>query len=208
MEARGHGLLAHVGEQLDPAGEQHRLRQHGKACVLTDDHDLRLDAAHVADALHLRVDEPAGNALWTRQLTIGQELPRDPLVPQLSDMLVFDFLINNVDRWSGGNVRCSPDGKQLYFMDNAMAFAPAAYGHVKVRARLLTAQRFSRKLYRALVDLDVDDVTDTMVTDTGWWPRLLSKAEVTALMARRDHMVAYIDALIAQHGASRVLVFP
>jgi hypothetical protein len=156
----------------------------------------------------LRVDEAPGVAVWTRQLTIGQEMPRDPLVAQVSDMLVFDFLINNVDRWPGGNVRCSPDGEQLFFMDNAMAFAPAPFGHVKVRTRLYTVQRFSRRLYQALVALDADDVTDTMMTDTGWWPRLLSRGEVTALMARRNHLVAYIDALIARHGASRVLVFP
>ena len=45
-----------------------------------------------------------------------------PLAAQLSDLVLFDFLTANPDRYSGGNIKMSPDGSQLYFMDNTMAF--------------------------------------------------------------------------------------
>jgi hypothetical protein len=47
-----------------------------------------------------------------------------------------------------------------------------------------------------------------MMTDTGPWPRLLSDAEIAAMMKRRDYLVAYIDDLIAEYGEAAVLAFP
>jgi hypothetical protein len=156
------------------------------------------------------IDSVDGIVLWKRFLTIGEAIPREyaTILPQVSEMVAFDFLIDNFDRWSGSNAKASPDGKHLYFMDNALSFGLEETGQLKVRIYLKRSQKFSRHLYEALVKLDVDDVTDAMMTDTGPWPRLLTDEEIASMMKRRDYMVAYIDELIAAKGEAAVLAFP
>jgi hypothetical protein len=156
------------------------------------------------------IDSVDGIVLWKRLLTIGEPIPREyaTLLPQVSDMVAFDFLIDNFDRWSGSNAKASPDQKKLYFMDNALSFGLEETGLLKVRIYLKRSQKFSRHLYEGLKKLDVDDVTDAMMTDTGPWPRLLGDEEIAAMMKRRDYLVAYIDELIVAHGEAAVLAFP
>src|SRR5262249_7175578 len=61
---------------------------------------------------------------WTRWMTVGEEIPADKveLMAQLSSLLLFDLLTNNSDRFSGGNLMTSPDGRTLYWMDNTFGF--------------------------------------------------------------------------------------
>jgi hypothetical protein len=156
------------------------------------------------------IDSVDGIVLWKRFLTIGEPIPPEyaTILPQVSELVAFDFLIDNFDRWSGSNAKASPDQKKLYFMDNALSFGLEETGQLKVRIYLKRAQKFSRRLYEGLKKLDVDDVTDAMMTDTGPWPRLLTDEEIAAMMKRRDYMVAYIDELIVAHGEAAVLAFP
>ncbi len=42
----------------------------------------------------------------------------------LTDLVVFDALIDNTDRWSGGNVRSLGKGGPIIFLDNASSFLP------------------------------------------------------------------------------------
>ena len=156
------------------------------------------------------IDSVDGIVLWKRFLTQGEAIPREyaTILPQVSEMVAFDFLIDNFDRWSGSNAKASPDGKKLYFMDNALSFGLEETGQLKVRIYLKRSQKFSRHLYEGLKKLDLDDVTDAMMTDTGPWPRLLTDEEIAAMMKRRDYMVAYIDELIVAHGEAAVLAFP
>jgi hypothetical protein len=147
---------------------------------------------------------------WKKYLTVGQPIPHEArvLLPQISDMVVFDFLINNVDRFSGANIKASPDGNHLYFMDNALSFIPQPEGNVVTRSMLSRVQKFSASLYTALVALDEPTLRAAMARDTGPWPTLLEEDELAALMIRRDKLVRYIDGLVAEHGSDAVLVFP
>ena len=156
------------------------------------------------------IDSAEGVAVWQRHLTIGSDVPerhRD-LLAQISVVLVFDFVVNNLDRWSGSNILASADGTVLYFMDNTMAFRPQPRGHSKARGYLRRSQRFSRSLVSILRGLGVDEVRDAMSRDLGPFPYLLTEPEIAAVMARRDAALLYIEELIAQHGEGAVLVFP
>jgi hypothetical protein len=84
---------------------------------------------------------------------------KQPLAAQVSDLVLFDFITDNPDRYSGGNIKMSPDGERLYFMDNTMAFFVNAEGHERNRAALLRAQRFSRHLVRALERVTEDTLS-------------------------------------------------
>ena len=155
------------------------------------------------------VDSVDGMVLWKRWLRVGAPVPPDAeaLVPQLSTLVAFDFLINNTDRWSGSNAKASPDGRMLFFMDNTLSFGNDGRGHRKCQLYLERVQKFSRGFYRSLKQLSDDDVREAMTRDTGPYRKLLTDREIEALLARRDRLVAYIDELVDEHGEAAVLVF-
>ena len=156
------------------------------------------------------MDSTDGIVTWKRCLTVGNPIPTHDLalVAQISEMLVFDFLINNADRWSGRNAQASGDGRTLYFMDNTLSFGREPDGHGKVRRYLTRSQKFSRSLIRNVRDLDEARLRDALDGDRGPYEELLTAEEIEAVMHRRDWLLGYVDDLIATHGADEVLVFP
>ncbi len=157
-----------------------------------------------------RIDSVPGIVTWKRYLTAGEPVPfsQTRMIAQISDMVLWDFLINNMDRWSGGNARTSEDGSVLYFMDNTLSFGPAERGHLKSRIYFERSQKFSRRTITALRALDEHDVRAVLGADVWPFDELLSDGEIVALMSRRDFALKYIDSLIAEHGEENVLVFP
>jgi hypothetical protein len=130
------------------------------------------------------------------------------LAAQLSDLTVFDFLTANIDRYSGGNMKISPDGEQLFFMDNTLSFFVELEGTDKNRQALFRTQRFSRALYQALNRIDAPTLRRLLGQDAGTPIEILTPPEIRAVVARRDVARRYIDDLIAQFGAKNVLSFP
>lgn len=157
-----------------------------------------------------RVDEDAGIALWTSYLHPGVEIPADvkPLVEQLVTCVVFDVLIDNADRWTGYNTKGSPDKQTLYFMDNTLSFSQFTFGHKTNLDPLFRIEVFPKTLVTRLRALTADSIEASL--DVGGDPLgpLLSGPEITALLARRDHLLSYIDGLIAQYGEANVLALP
>lgn len=157
-----------------------------------------------------RVDETEGMALWTSYLHPKVPIPDDvrPLVEQLDTCVLFDVLIDNADRWTGYNTKGSPDKRILYFMDNTLSFSLFTFGHKTNLDPLFRIEVFPRQLVeriRALTPATIEAALD--IGDDPLGP-LLTKGEVEALIARRDHMLQYIDGLIAQYGEASVLALP
>ena len=155
------------------------------------------------------IDTAQGVDIWQRHLAAGAETPAKHavLLGQISTVVLFDYLINNLDRWSGGNVLASSNGAVLYFMDNTMAFRPQPRAHSKVRSYLRRCQKFSRSLVTKLRALEIEDVRAALARDLGPFPELLTEQEIAGVMARRDSALLYVDQLIARHGEDAVLVF-
>ena len=156
------------------------------------------------------IDSTDGVVTWMRYLTAGAPVPHREIrtIAQLSDMLLFDYLINNSDRWSGGNVKASEDGRVLFFMDNTMAFGDSPRGHSKVRTYLERSQKFSRRLVARLRHLRESEVREVVSREVAPFVVLLTDEEIAALMARRDRLLEYVDRMIEMHGPEAVLVFP
>lgn len=156
------------------------------------------------------IDSTDGVVTWKRFLTAGETIPESELhmAAQISSMVLFDFLINNSDRWSGSNVRMSEDGRVLYYMDNTLAFGREPDGHRKSRTYFTRAQKFSRSLVARLRELTLEELRAAVSEDRGPFAFLLTEDEITAVMQRRDFALAYIDGLIAEHGEAAILVFP
>jgi hypothetical protein len=152
------------------------------------------------------LDTPESIEQWTSWLTVGEPIPTKKvgLMAQLSTLLVFDMLQNNSDRFSGGNLMTSPDGQTLYYMDNTFGFQIEPQGHERCRNALFRSQKFSRRLYHALTQIDARAIRAAF--DPG--PVELSDDEIASVVARRDVVVKYIDDLSAALGVEKVLVFP
>lgn len=156
------------------------------------------------------VDSTDGVLTWERYLTAGAPVSaaEQRLVAQISDMVLFDFVIDNGDRFSGRNVWVSADGRVLYFMDNTLSFGGDADGTYKTRTYLSKVEKFSRSLVASLRNLTADQVRAAVGRDAAPFEHILTGDEIAALLGRRDYAVARIDELIAAHGAESVLVFP
>ncbi len=161
----------------------------------------------IPNIANLGLDSAEGVNRWSEWLSIGTSIPADKvhLMQQFSTLLLFDLMQNNSDRFSGGNLMGSPDGKSLFFMDNAFGFQTDPEGHQRCRSYLYRAQKFSRRFVTAIRKLDRDTLVETMKAEPA---PLLSEAEIEAVLGRRDQALKHVDALIAQHGEGRVLVFP
>ena len=157
-----------------------------------------------------RVDSTDAIVTWRRWLKVGATIPEDrrELCAQLSSMTLFDFVIDNPDRWTGNNAKASEDKAVMYFMDNTMSFSRSKKGSHKNHIYLARAQVFSRRLVARLREIDEAQVRAALEPEAAPFDRLLTDPEIEALLGRRDHVLEYVDALIAEHGEDRVLVFP
>jgi hypothetical protein len=155
-------------------------------------------------------DTPEGQRLQQTWLSQGESIPADQraMAAQLSDLVVFDFLTSNPDRYSGGNMKMSPDGAQLFFMDNTMAFFIEPEGSLRNRQALYRTQRFSRSLYQALDRVTVATLEQVLAEEIDTPYEILTPGEINAVVARRDFVRRYLDGLIAEFGVQNVLVFP
>jgi hypothetical protein len=124
--------------------------------------------------------------------------------------VLFDILIDNADRWTGNNTKGSVDNKTLYFMDNTLSFSQFTLGHATNLEPLYKIQVFPRRLVQRLRALTADQLARALSLgdDPAGMGPLLSDGEIQALLQRRDHLLRYIDGLIAELGENVVLALP
>jgi hypothetical protein len=147
-------------------------------------------------------------------LTQGSAVTADQqlMAAQLSDLSVFDLLLGNGDRWSGGNVQGDVSGQWLYIRDHDLAFAT----HLRpdVEARLLTqvgqVERFSRGLIGRVRALSADSferewTKDPLLATRSAW---LRERVLPGVFARRGKLLDHVHSLVVRHGEEAVLAFP
>ena len=156
------------------------------------------------------VDESDGEALWAEYLQAGAVIPAElrPMLAQLATVIVFDVVIDNSDRWSGNNTQGSPDNRTLYFMDNTLSFSMFTRGHATNLSKLGRIQVFPRALIGRLRVLTEQAITAALGGEDDLLGPLLTDVEIRAIMARRDHLLEYIDRLITELGEPAVLALP
>ncbi len=157
------------------------------------------------------LDGPDAVRETLRWLTLGEVIPADKikLASQLSDLIVFDFLTSNPDRYSGGNMLISVDGEKLFYMDNTLAFFVSDTAKEINRKMLQGAQRFSWHLWRALPRLTEANLRAAIEAEPGVSAsQVLTDSELRTVVARRRVIERHIGGLIEQHGEAAVLAFP
>ena len=151
-------------------------------------------------------------ARWQSWLRDG-DIPRGKgaLARDLSTMTVFDLLIGNWDRFSGGNLPTDRDRQRAFLRDNDRAFStPLLKGrYEKLLGALTGIKRFSNDLVLHLAALDEESIRKELARDPiQRLTPLLSDAQIAELLDRRDAILSYIAALIEEHGEADVLFFP
>lgn len=177
--------------------------------ILWDAHGYTVGALihWVSDVKPVRLSE-LGTPSWTQWLLQGIAAPSMSVARDLSNMLVFDYLIGNWDRFSGGNFKMTQDSLRLIYLDHNSAFGAPLRDkvHRRIYQKLKQAQKFSKSLVERLATLDENQL-DAMFEVRDASLRLLSELQVKGLMERRATILSYVQSLIEIHGDEKVLIF-
>ena len=122
---------------------------------------------------------------------------------ELSDLVLFDYLTENIDRWGGDytNVRTRGPGGELVFLDNAAGFIDSPQASPSfMDARLHAVQRFRRSTIDAIRGFDVEAYRARVEADV--CAPILTDRMYTQLEERRATLLAHVDRMIAEHGES------
>lgn len=136
---------------------------------------------------------------------------KEPLARDFSNMALFDMLIGNWDRFSGGNFPADTTRQRALLRDNDRAFStPLLEGRFhRLLERLVATERFSRSTVERLQRLDERAITQVLAEDpSNETVPLLSARQVADVLERRATILSHIAALIDERGESDVLVFP
>jgi hypothetical protein len=141
----------------------------------------------------------------------SSEIPVDEreLARQASDLVAFDFVTGNWDRYSGENVGLDAAGARVLFIDNDAAFMarPPPDQLAQNRARLEATMRFSRGLVDAARLLDRERLAAAIGDEEPGRP-LLPGEVLTSVAERLAELVGHVDAKIGAHGEAATLAFP
>ena len=124
---------------------------------------------------------------------------------ELSDMIVFDYLTQNVDRWGGDftNVRTRGPGGPLIYLDNGAGFWLGQQRLGLMEARLKALQRFRRSTIEAVRRLDVERFAARLKSDP--LAPVLNERQLQGLETRRVAVLEHVQEMIARFGESEVL---
>lgn len=182
---------SHVLAQLDHADTDPEVMARFEAELV--DHDGRVSGAMIAwHDKTLANAEPPKN--W--------EFPDAGVTPERifewSDMVAFDFLIDNTDRWSGGNVLSLGKDGPLIFLDNAAGFSSGrAQRNEMLTSRLESVCRFRPKTEDFLRRLaEKKTLGDALLASLAHDPLapVLTERHGTALDARLTTLVEHFAA--------------
>jgi len=146
---------------------------------------------------------------WVRDGEIPQS--KATLARDLSTMVVFDFLIGNWDRFSGGNLPTDQSRERALLRDNDRSFSTPLLErrYERLLDGLTDTERFSKGLIRHLAALDEASIRAELARDPSHEAEpLLSGAQIADVLDRRSTILSYVAALIEEHGEDYVLFFP
>ncbi|MCC6647554.1 MAG: hypothetical protein IT374_18540 [Polyangiaceae bacterium] len=120
---------------------------------------------------------------------------------ELTDLALFDFLLDNTDRWSGGNVLSLGKGGPLVFLDNASALLPSrARRRASLARELSQLCRFRRRAVDAVTA--PRDLADELARSVALDPSgaRLEPVVVDALRARVAALREHLARCRREHG--------
>lgn len=170
----------------------------------------------VPELTDLGLDRGRGLAEWRAWLAQeGPSCPEDrrALCRDLSNMVVFDYLVANWDRFSGGNVQglaSTEVGPRVIVRDHDVTLASSIPRelHDRIRERLGWTERFSRGVIDAVRRLDREAIEAALATEPAHATApLLTPAAIDGVLERRATLISYVGALVDRYGEDAVFAF-
>ena len=126
---------------------------------------------------------------------------------ELSDLIVFDYLTQNVDRWGGDftNLRSRGKGGPLIYLDNGAGFWLGEQRLGLMEARLKALQRFRRSTIDAVRALDIERFASRLREDP--LAPVLNEKQLDGLEQRRRAVLEHVDAMVTRFGEARVFAW-
>lgn len=119
---------------------------------------------------------------------------------ELSDMIVFDYLTQNVDRWGGDftNVRTRGRGGPLVFLDNGAGFWLGEQRNELMERRLHALQRFRPSTIEAVRRFDRARFEQRLASDP--LAPILNERQLDGLEERIGAVLEHVEAMKARFG--------
>jgi hypothetical protein len=135
-----------------------------------------------------------------RLRTARPEPVRPDRPAELSDLIVFDYLTRNLDRWGGNNANVLIRGAAgpLVFLDNGAGFEPGAWRPDLCEARLNVLQRFRRRTIEAVRALDLKRFEARLATEA--IAPVLNRPQLLGLATRQKALLQRVAELEAAFG--------
>lgn len=164
-----------------------------------------LEGAAVDSLEIVEENHPSGEMLARKLRRHMGDMSRRELARQISNMIAYDFLINNWDRFSGApayyGVNCQFANRRIVSIDNGASFTRTP--SPKVEKQLRRVQRFSLQLVSAVRALDRERTMKRLFPD----PTDYDRVRFATFWAQRAAFLEYVDELIETHGEEAVLAF-
>lgn len=190
-----------------------KLDQRGaiRRAVLWDD-DGSAPGAAIYWVKRLRSFAPHTKRQWRRWLR-DEPIPngKEAMARDLSNLVLFDFLIGNWDRFSGGNLSTDASRQRVLIRDNDRAFSTPLLDrrYRKLLDGLAQTERFSRSVVQRLAALDEASIQGALEQDPSHRSSaLLTEEQIADLLDRKATILSHIAALVEERGEDDVLFFP
>ena len=143
--------------------------------------------------------------LYGTVLNQSHEVTTEQLASQISQVLVFDYLIGNWDRFSGvpewWGVNCQYKDDHIVSIDNGASFP--AYCNDRVTQRFMYIERFSRHFIDALRSLNKEATFRMLFPDQTSYERV----NFEQFWKQRSAVLSRVESLSEKYGVDRVLSF-
>ena len=143
--------------------------------------------------------------LYTELMAQSPNLTTEALASQVSQVLTFDYLIGNWDRFSGvpdwWGVNCQFKDNHIVSIDNGAAFP--AYSNDKVYERFMMTERFSEHFIHALRTMNKEKTLEFLFPDA----TKFEKSSFDQFWKQRSAVLSRVDALCEKYGTEHVLSF-
>jgi hypothetical protein len=199
-------LIAWLSEPLEPArtppGWENWVRIEPLARYAITPYQRPAAYSEALQRFHARIADGQGGDEYYQQAPAPDRPERGA---ELSDLLLFDFLTLNIDRWGGGNgnVLLLGHAGPLIFLDNAAGFSPGPPQRGLMDDRLQLCQRFRKRTIAALQALDVGTLGRVMARDP--LAPLLTDEQLDGLALRRRVVLEQVTLLRKRFGDDAVL---
>lgn len=128
------------------------------------------------------------------------EPDREDRAAELSDLVVFDYLTRNQDRWGGDNANVLVRGARgaLVFLDNGASFEPGDPRPGLMEARLHALQRFRRRTIAGVRAFDMERFKARLARER--IQPVLTESQLAGLEQRRQALLEWVAQNERAHG--------